>query len=630
VVRRYLLVFALLIACKSHEAPPHPSADDLPPEIHAEAKAIVADKHATAQAASGAITVTRAWRYADAPQLAAGRSWVAVDVDFGTYAIKVDDVEIADADIDPKTAIAAIGDFKRLDPDGNVAALYGAHANENRFVLYFDVPANTKHLALLFAGEKLTAHAAEIADSGPTFAKPQRSVIRHFADGTRHVLVYEDFNQEDPPNTLTNHVQFAGGECAIRGVVPVDHELAPTEPPLAPVVPHAFYVVDYTCEKPPTTAWFDVRVPAGETLALPAATLEALEGRGPGITIVPATDAFTRVVARRDGSMLAIAPIDGAVQLVDPAGKEVGRLAGIHERVQQLGFTPDGKQLWLVEETGDVLVWDVTTHAQLAKRKLDAPPDMYSRPVMASDGRMLVVDHPWNKAGETMVAWSGQVTVLGLPALTPRANLKIISGNDGSIGGLDVSPDGKRLVVCAGTKNKSWARVAGLDGHSIATIPLDNVEAGVCGFTADGRIVIGDANGTVSLYDAAGRRLSSMHGNDGGVYELGRRADGSFLTGGADGKLLLWPRAGGKPQLVGAMKGPVRAIETLDDLVISHGMYDLTVRDIRGKLVARLYAGPDQSDSMAVAPGLVAIVEPMIAARTARVRIWHTPAVTPP
>jgi WD40 repeat protein len=255
---------------------------------------------------------------------------------------------------------------------------------------------------------------------------------------------------------------------------------------------------------------------------------------------------------------------------------------------------------------------------------------MYSRPVMTSDGRTLVVDHPWNKAGETMVAWSGQVTVLGLPDLAPRATLQIVSGNEGSIGGLDVSPDGKRLVVCASTKDKSWARLAGIDGRAIATIPLDNVESGVCAFTADGRIVIGDANGTVSLFDAAGRKLSSMHGNDGGVYELGRRADGSFLTGGADGKLLLWPRAGGKPHVVGEMNGPVRAIETLGDLVISHGMYDLTVRDARGKLVARLYAGPDQSDSMAVAPGLVAIAEPMIAARTARVRILHLPAANPP
>ena len=342
-MRRCLLVLALLIACKSHESPPQPAAGDLPPEIRAEANAVIADKHATAKAASGAITVTRAWRYADAPQLAAGRSWVAVDVDFGTYPIKVDDVEAADADGDPKQSIAAIGDFKRLDPDGNLTALYGAHANENRFLLYFDVPAKTKHLALLFAGEKLTAHAAEIADSGPTFAKPQRSVIRHFADGRRHVLVYEDFNQEDPPNTLMNHVKFAGGECAIRGIVPVDHALALAEPPLAHVVPHAFYVVDYTCEKPPTTAWFDVPVPAGEKLALPAATLEAVEGRGPGITIVPASDAFTRVAARRDGLLLAIAPIDGAVQLVDSAGKEVGRLAGIHEpseRRARLGSHP--------------------------------------------------------------------------------------------------------------------------------------------------------------------------------------------------------------------------------------------------------------------------------------------------
>ncbi|MEP6859401.1 MAG: hypothetical protein ABJE66_02210 [Deltaproteobacteria bacterium] len=90
--------------------------------------------------------------------------------------------------------------------------------------------------------------------------------------------------------------------------------------------------------------------------------------------------------------------------------------------------------------------------------------------------------------------------------------------------------------------------------------------------------------------------------------------------------MLLWPLAGGKPQVVGEMKGPVREIEMVDDLVISRGMYDLTVRDSRGKLVARLYAGPDQSDSMVVAHGLVAIAEPMIAAKTARVRIWHAPA----
>ena len=602
----------------------------LAPEIQRDIEKLVASKAAAARAAKGTITVTRAWRYAGGPALRGQRAWVALDVDLRGQAIQAIDLEV----VDEGGAVSPIGDLRRLDAEGQLTSMSGAHENKSRYLAFFDVASSASALSLRYWGETLTAAPFVVAPTGPTFAEANREVVRHFADGDRHVLVFEDQNQERPPSDLMIRVGFDGGRCAMRGMIPVDPLLAPAEPSVEPVIFHALYAADYRCAKPPTTtdAWRGQRpLPPAEPLALPAATLAALEGTGPDIVVVPTTEPFTAVAARADGSLVAIARRRQDIMLVDPMGKEVGRLPGVSREIRRLGFTPDGERLWAVEDAGDVVVWEVAKQTRVASRRLDPEPDLHAHAELAPSGHLLAVDHPWNAKDEIRVGWSGQVTLLTLPGLVPSANLKLTIGMQGSIGALAFSPDGRRLVACATTTHdrevgESIIRVHGVPrGEALLTLREPGVDATACAFADDGRLLVGTKAGDLVVYDAAGKKLSTQSASRGGVYAVAALPNGTLLTGGADGIVLAWPDHAAAPRRLFQHKFPVLRLAVARKWIVSTSSYEVAVIDEAGKLVKRLYGSPDGPHSVAAVAGLVVVAESAILGGVGRVRIWRGP-----
>lgn len=596
----------------------------LPPEIAASVEQRVADQREVARAAKGKISITRAWPYDAAPRLPAGRRWVAVDVDLAGLPIEVDDLELADA---AGSTPFSLADVHRLDRAGNLVGLHGASVGASRYLLLFDALATTRRISLRYGGENLTA-PVEIAASGPVFAEPRREVIRHFVDGDRHVLVIEDHNQPHTPGSLGVYLPFDSGRCAMRGIVPVDHRLAVTELPAVEIVPHAFYVADFSCAKPPTGYGLrsERALLATERLALPAATLAALEGRGRGITTLWLDETLPEVAVRPDGGMIAIAPVDRGVLLVDPAGAELGRLPGIEAKaIGALRFTPDGARLWAVEERGDVIVWDLATRELVARRRLDPLPDLYVRPRMSPDGRLLAVDHPWYEP-DRGVAWSGQITLLGFPELAPRASIEIIKGDEGSIKDVRLSVDGKQLVVCATTRTASITQVYALpSARPEVTIRSDDPRVTACDLAPNGQIVIGSERAGVSLFDRRGKRLPGALRDSGPVYVMRVRDDGTIITGGPDGMVRSWGTPARKPVVLARQKHPVDELELAGELVIAATTADVLVLDTSGSLRARLESAPEGAHDVAAASGTVVVSEPMFQDGRGRVRIWRAP-----
>ncbi|MDQ3364264.1 MAG: WD40 repeat domain-containing protein [Myxococcota bacterium] len=481
----------------------------LPPVILDDVEAIAARDRATAKAAKGTVQLARAWRYAGGPTLAAGRRWLAVEADFQALAIDTDDLEA----IDPQSGTAfPIGDVKRLDASGNVTSFGGAPAGDAHYLLFFDVGEKTKQLALRYWGETISAAPVEVADSGPVFATPSRTVIRHFAHAKRQVILIEDHHQEGVPDTITTRLMAGQVACPRLGMVQVTPSLALAEPSVEPIISHAFYLADHTCPAPPEQlVWggLSLPVPAAERLAIPAATLAALEGRSKDVAVVPAQEPFTQIAAHPNGKSIAIAPDKGDVRIVDLDGTERARLAGVdRSSVRALGFTPDGKHAWSVQDSGLVSVWSVETGQQTARTTLDPPPDIYAHPATTSDGRLLVIDRPWH-GPERAVAWSGQLTFLSLPDLALEGSIQVIDGDEGSIKSTALAPDGKSVVVCTMSEKGSTVRVFGLPKGAVqATVKPVGVRVSACTLTAD-RIVLGSEAGDVQTFTRSGKRLTS-------------------------------------------------------------------------------------------------------------------------
>ncbi|MDB4961921.1 MAG: repeat protein [Myxococcales bacterium] len=630
------VVIAAMFGCKSRPAPERqdPAAapgaastaasnEPLPREIEADVAKLAAAEQATAKQAKGTVSIARAWRSETGPRVAAGHAWVLVEVDFGALRIDTDDLELHDPD---RNVTAPIGDVRRLDAAGNPVVFSGAHSNEAHYLLAFEIEAATRRVSLRYWGETLTSAPAEIAASGPVFAEPRRDVIGHFAKGERHILLFEDHNQEGAPGDTTTHVGFDGGECLMRGILPVSAKLGVVDPSVESIISHAFYAADYTCAKPPTKfEWGAVKpIPAAAGFAVPAATLDALEGRGADLVSIPTGEESPAVAVRTNGSMIAIALAQNDIQLVDASGKELGRIAYKGPELTRLGFTPDGAKVWGVEDSGDVTVWDVASTKVIASRRLTPEPDMYGRAKLSSDGRWLAVDHPWIAPDGTSVAWSGQITVLSMPDLAVKGSVKIVDGDTGSISDLALSADGRRLVVCATTSTESMVRVYGLPaGAQQVALRSTTSRAQTCALAPDGRILVGTEEGELEIYDRGGKRSSVTAAHAGGVGVLAVRPNGTFLSGGNDGRILDWGRSG-KPVVLFQHKYPVGDIQVAGDYVVSTSSDDTAVL-VTGKLVKRLSGAPSGPHDMAAASGMVVVAELAIQAKANRVRIWRRP-----
>jgi WD40 repeat protein len=138
-----------------------------------------------------------------------------------------------------------------------------------------------------------------------------------------------------------------------------------------------------------------------------------------------------------DGSVAAVAPGDGSVQLFDPAtGKSKGLLLGRSRQGRKLAFSPDGKIVAAGADDGFVQLWSVAEGKLLATTAPPVPLLGAPRGLQFVAGDRLVA---WAIHGSTAIAWevpSGKL-------LTPAG------GHSSALAGVAVAAGGKEIYTGA-------------------------------------------------------------------------------------------------------------------------------------------------------------------------------------
>lgn len=225
------------------------------------------------------------------------------------------------------------------------------------------------------------------------------------------------------------------------------------------------------------------------------------------------------------------------IRLIDTAtGRQRARFGNPEPEFFDMEFAPDGRTIFLTGGHGVTKI-DARTGRKIATSH-PAPGRQINDIGISADGRRIVVtsirDHRDAPADE------GPAFVLDTQTLRPigqkvsvgfTANSPSLSqdGRFAAFGGRDV---GKVLLVDLRTGKRRWAgETSGTRTSMTAFSPDSN------------RVVVGDINGKISLFDvASGRRISGPTvAHPGFILRVGYRPDGRVIfTSGSDGTVVLW------------------------------------------------------------------------------------------
>jgi WD40 repeat protein len=235
-----------------------------------------------------------------------------------------------------------------------------------------------------------------------------------------------------------------------------------------------------------------------------------------------------------DGTMLAAArffPPSGSDQendkvlVIDVAtGQTLAKVPGFHE----VAFGPNGKWIAAVRANGSVSAYDVATGGELWNQAADT--HRAGRLAISKTGRLAV--------GAT----NGDILIWEKPGQSQPALWK---HHAAPITGLSFSGDGQRLVVgdrdghvsvfdAAGQIARTWH-----DDNTIMTVAI----------TADGqRVAVSGGGKVIRLWNvASGEELTPCHGHINQVLTLAFSPDGRRLvSGGLDSQARLWDVAAGR------------------------------------------------------------------------------------
>ncbi len=260
-------------------------------------------------------------------------------------------------------------------------------------------------------------------------------------------------------------------------------------------------------------------------------------------------------VAFAPGSaLLAIASLDGTLEIWDVATRARRVFERVGEPLRTVAFSPDGSLLASAGTDGVVRVVEVDTGARWAYRGHVAA----TAPLVFSPSGSLIASADEN----------GEIRLWPTPVDRPR----VFRGHEGYVYHPVYSPSGDVLATDGVDATVRLWRTS--DGSSVVLRGHSQYVFGVL-FTPDGRtIATRSADGTARLWDRRGVCLRVLEGHDGYVRTMAMSADGRTLaTGGADGTVRIWgiddPN---RDQVFDAHTGTVTGVAFLtNDSIVSTG-----------------------------------------------------------
>ena len=202
-----------------------------------------------------------------------------------------------------------------------------------------------------------------------------------------------------------------------------------------------------------------------------------------------------------DGKSILSGSEDSTLRLWDVAsGRELMRLVGHTKAILAVGFTPDGCQAFSAANDMTIRIWDLES---------DQEPRCYQMNAMYED---LVYDCAFSPDGSLAV--STDPDGVQVWELATGSKLRTLSGHGGNIFSVAFSPDGRRVLSCAGTDHYD-----------------DQLREELGGF-----------DNTVRLWDVhTGRELARLEGHQRNVNCIAFLPDGHHaLSGSSDMTVRLW------------------------------------------------------------------------------------------
>jgi len=227
-----------------------------------------------------------------------------------------------------------------------------------------------------------------------------------------------------------------------------------------------------------------------------------------------------------DGQLVVTSDGGGKARLWDISGQQLQTFVP-PSFVRSLAFSPNGKQLLTGTLNGEIMLWSLS--GQLLKTFSGySATDVIHAVAFSPAGKQILTGH------EIKIAKLWQLS---------GAEVQVFTGHSNSVGGVDFSPDGKKILINGSGDSLSAAMLWDLSTMELQPFKghRDVVTSAV--FSPDGtQVLTRSDDGTARLWDLSGHELQTFTGY---VTSAVFSPDGQqILTGTQDNTANLWDQSG--------------------------------------------------------------------------------------